>query len=157
MTSPTDDQPCRRHDYTADVHAVAAARNEAADIVAGWFSEVADVDGERVDWLVERVRMVLSELCTNAVEAAPGRWFRVEITLVDRGEAADGVGGVVCAVTSPYEGQVDDSLRLGLVPSPTAERGRGLAIVDGLAERSHIERTLNEVIVVAELDLHEAR
>lgn len=158
MTSPSDDREFRSFDYAADLESIATARNDAA----GFVIESLNVDessGERVKLLVEQLRLIVSELCSNAIDAAPGRWFRVEIA-VDDGEPSNGQPGrpygVSCSVTNPADND-RKSLRFGVAPDLLAERGRGLMIVDGLADRTWAEQTPDSTIVTAELSVAAGR
>lgn len=149
MTSPTDDRVRRSFAYAADVEAIALARREVSDFVIEQLRSEGPRSGEEVRWLVDRLGLVVSELCSNAVEAAPGRWFQVGITIVDSAEAA----GVTCSVTNPHTRGDSRVLRFGDVPDAMAERGRGLVIVDGLADRTWVEQTSDLTVVTSELRL----
>jgi anti-sigma regulatory factor (Ser/Thr protein kinase) len=117
-----------------------------------------------VGWLVERLAVVVSELCSNAVEAAPGRWFRVDI-VIDPNPAAnvglvrddEAVGRrpltVRCSVTNPAADVGLGTLPFGTPRDPAARRGRGLLIVDGLSDRCRAERISDTMVVTAELSL----
>lgn len=154
MTSRTDDREFRSFDYAADVESIAMARNDAAGFVMESL-KVDESSGEPVHLLVDQLRLVVSELCSNAIDAAPGRWFRVEIA-VDDGEPSNGQPGrpygVSCSVTNPAD---DDrkNLRFGVAPDLLAERGRGLMIVERLADRTWAEQTPDATIVTAELSV----
>jgi anti-sigma regulatory factor (Ser/Thr protein kinase) len=99
--------------------------------------------------VIERVAMVVSELCANAVAArsaaGPDESFRVEL-VVD-----DDPLRVRCAVSSP--GRVDDlPPRERWGPSDVlAVSGRGLALVDAVADRVEIWEDDGMVTVEAEL------
>ena len=148
MTSPTDDRLRRRFEYEADADSVAAARRDASQFVMAHLGS-PDGEDERLPLLVERLAVVVSELSSNAVEAVPGRRFRVEIavSIVANGPAPT----VACAVTCPRSGTEPAIPTAG--PDPLAERGRGLAIVEALSDRCRIETTPDELTVTAELDM----
>ena len=92
---------------------------------------------------VDRALVVLSELATNAIEASPDgssivvRWHAegraLQITVEDRGP------GFAYAAAEP----VDE----------TAERGRGLVIVDGLAESISVAHADGRTTVSARVNL----
>ncbi len=151
MTSPIDDRQSRR-EYAAAVESIAIARHDAAGFVRDRIQSTDPVLRRRIQSLVERVEIIVSELSSNAVEAGPGQWFRVEIT-VDKVDDGGAVPGVKCSVAGPgTAAQVDqDGPAVGHRSNPLAERGRGLTIVRALSSRSYVERTDGEVVFVAEL------
>lgn len=93
---------------------------------------------------IERVTLALSELCTNAVEAADGvpQSFRVEAEVT-------GGGDVRCLVANRA------SLRDLPAPEdwgptdPMAPRGRGLAIVRSVADELTVAGSDGEVLLEA--------
>jgi len=94
----------------------------------------------------ERAELIVSELASNAVQAAPGLPYRVRV-------AIDPDDSVVIALTS------DSSDAAGLPPrelwgpaSVLAETGRGLLIVDQLSDDVTVQRPgPNRVVVTATL------
>lgn len=93
---------------------------------------------------IDRVTLALSELCTNAVEAADGvpQSFRVEADVT-------GDGDVRCLVANRASlGDLPAPDRWG--PSdPMAARGRGLAIVRSVADDLTVMGTDGELILEA--------
>ncbi|MDH3299954.1 MAG: hypothetical protein OES24_05555 [Acidimicrobiia bacterium] len=55
------------------------------------------------------------------------------------------------SMPNPHTGDASRVLRFGDVPDAMADRGRGLIIVDGLADRTWVERTPDLTIVTSEL------
>ena len=91
--------------------------------------------------LQERAELVLSELASNAVQAAPGNPFRLHLAL-------SGDGELVLAVTShTHNGEPPPRREWGPV-NVLAPSGRGLMIVDHLAERVDVERLAVDKVVV---------
>jgi anti-sigma regulatory factor (Ser/Thr protein kinase) len=94
----------------------------------------------------ERAELVVSELASNAVQAAPGAPYRVRVTL-------DSEDAVVIALTS--EGSDEGSLppREQWGPSTVlAETGRGLLIVDRLSDSVLVQRPgAGQIVVTATL------
>ncbi len=133
------------------------ARRDAAEFTLEHLPVADDGPPESVRGLIERLLLVVSELATNAVEAAPGLWFRLEIAIEERAEPVARPDRpsfkAVCTVTNPVADEEPGPLRFGAVPEPLAERGRGLLIVDELADRCRHERTRSNTIVTAELFL----
>jgi anti-sigma regulatory factor (Ser/Thr protein kinase) len=76
---------------------------------------------------VERARLVVSELATNAIEAAPGANFEVTVRM-------EGDGVAALAVTNPSAGTRPPPRSAWGPAEPLALRGRGLAIVAALAD-----------------------
>ena len=165
MSSPTDNRLCRSFDYEAVVESVAAARRDSTQFLFEQFRSLRTASDNAVGWLVERLAVVVSELCCNAVEAAPGRWFRVDIIIdpdpaANAGPARDDEGDVGrrpltvrCSVTDPAANVELGTLPFGAPPDPAARRGRGLLIVDGLSDRCRVERISDTLVVTAELSL----
>ena len=91
--------------------------------------------------LQERAQLVVSELASNAIEAAPGVDYGVRASVVDD-------GSVVISVTSTTE-QGGPPPREAWGPADArAPRGRGLMIVGELTDRVEIERSEIDTIVV---------
>ena len=156
MTSPTDDRLRRSFDYAADIESIAAARADARRFVRDQLMATAAGADDEVERLIERLRLIVSELTSNAVEAAAGQWVRVEVTIEVHGAGAAMSGrraGLTCTVTNPAADDNRPVLTVGAVPDPLAERGRGLVIVGRLADRVRADRRDGVTAVTAELDL----
>lgn len=94
------------------------------------------VRGELGRWLarqgfspevVSRAQLLVSELATNAVEAAPGQPFEVTARRVGPDTVAVAVSNAVSTTRPPPRIQ-------WRTPEPLAPRGRGLAIAAALAD-----------------------
>ena len=95
--------------------------------------------------LQERAELVLSELASNAVQAAPGNPFKLQLAFA-------GDGALVLAVTSQTHNGGPPPRREWGPDNVLAPSGRGLMIVDSLAERVDIDRpAVNKVVVTATL------
>lgn len=107
-----------RTSYPGDHQVIGGVRQELGDwMTARGFGPEA----------VERARLVVSELATNAIEAAPGATFEVTVRLVAEGVAA-------LAVTNPTTGSRPPPPDTWGPAEPLARRGRGLGIVAALAD-----------------------
>ena len=130
--------------YSAGPEAVSEARNEASGVVSRHVQSGNGRSESDVSDLVDRIRSVLSELCTNAVEAAPGQWFEVEVALTD--------DGVRCVVTNPgYLGALRPPGRLPEDDGALAARGRGLQIVEHLSNGVTVRQVGDRVVATATL------
>lgn len=161
VTSPTNDRLRRSFDYEADVASIAMARRDVSEFVIERFRLAEAGPAEAVDWFIERLRLVVSELCSNAVEAAPRHRFGVEIAIDDAGDIGGPEDprtrrpvGVTCSVTNRRSGDpTSTEVRFGVTPDMLAEGGRGLVIVDALADRAWAEHTAEATVVTAQLRL----
>lgn len=91
--------------------------------------------------LQERAELVLSELASNAVQAAPGNPFKLRLALADD-------GSLELAVTSQTHSGGPPPPREWGPANVLAPSGRGLMIVDQLAEKVDIERPAVDTVVV---------
>jgi anti-sigma regulatory factor (Ser/Thr protein kinase) len=91
--------------------------------------------------LLERAELVLSELATNAVQAAPGNPFTLQLAL-------GGDGTLVLAVTSRTHNGGPPPRREWGPENVLAPSGRGLMIVDQLADYLHVERPAVDTVIV---------
>ncbi len=88
---------------------------------------------------------MLSELASNAVQAAPGNPFKLQLALA-------GDGTLVLAVTSQTHTGGPPPRREWGPDNVLAPSGRGLMIVDQLAEKVDIDRpAVDKVVVTATL------
>jgi anti-sigma regulatory factor (Ser/Thr protein kinase) len=94
---------------------------------------------------VERAELVVSELCSNAMEAGPGHPIDVSLARTVPGSATITVANTTLGTVPPPSG-------LWGPVSPLAPRGRGLAIVEALADRVLVDRSVpGRVTVVAHI------
>ena len=91
--------------------------------------------------VVERAALVVSELTTNAVEASPGRDYRLTVA-VEADEVIIQVRNQEPEQALPPRGRWGPSELL-------SARGRGLAIVDALADRLVIGRSDGSIEITA--------
>ena len=123
-------------EYEGTTHTLRAARTD----VVGCLSQ-RGVDQD----LQERAELVLSELASNAVQAAPGNPFSLQLALA-------GDGTLVLAVSSQTHNGGPPPQREWGPDNVLAPSGRGLMIVDQLAERVDVERPdVDRVVVTATL------
>jgi anti-sigma regulatory factor (Ser/Thr protein kinase) len=118
----------------------------------GWTTTLRDVRGDLLSWLssgqadddaCERAALVVSELAANAVQAAPGRRYEVEALW-------DGAH-VVMTVRNRSDGDRPPQRSSWGPVDALAPRGRGLAIVDALADAVQVTERDGTVVVTARL------
>ena len=118
--------------YDGTTSTLCAARHD----VIGWLSERGfDQD------LRDRAALVLSELATNAVQASPGSDYGVRVC--DGGD-----GSAVMAVTSHTEFEQPPPRDHWAPATALALRGRGLMIVDEVADDVQVDLPSRHTIVV---------
>lgn len=120
--------------YPPTRRSVSAARRRTAEVVNTW--GYPEVSGDAA--------LLVSELATNAVQhgMARGRLFRVEVAV--------GPTALRVAVT---DARGERAIGAPRAAGPEDERGRGLAIVAGLAARWDVQQLAVGKRVWAELDL----
>lgn len=95
----------------------------------------------------ERAVLLVSELSSNAVEAGPGHPIDVRLTPM----GGPGLRAAI-AVTNTTLGDVPPPSERWAPADPLAPRGRGLAIVDALADHVRVDSTVpGRVTVVAHI------
>lgn len=106
--------------------------------VARWFSE----RGFSAD-TADRAVLLVSELCSNAVEAGPDHPIDVHLTAADSNRA-----GAVITVSNTTLGNVPPPTDRWIPADPLAPRGRGLAIVDALSDQVQVDTSVPDRITV---------
>ena len=101
-------------------------RSTRADVSA-WL-RAGECDHE----MAERAVLVASELASNAVQAAPGRPYRV--TIRRAGESL-----IELAVSNPFVSTGPPDRARWTPTTPTAPRGRGLSIVEALSRDVRVD------------------
>src|SRR5436305_1680080 len=109
---------------------------EARNDVGRWLRD----HGARDD-LLDRAALVLSELASNAVQAAPGTPYRVRSSMA-RGDS------LVMAVTSHTDGHTPPPRGEWGPPTLMAAYGRGLLIVDELSDDVVVQQPAVDTVVV---------
>jgi anti-sigma regulatory factor (Ser/Thr protein kinase) len=116
----------------------------------GTSSTLRDARKDIVEWLIERgfdqelqdrAALVLSELATNAVQASPGRSYAVRLR--DLGDRS-----AVLVVTSHTDYETPPPREHWAPTSTRAARGRGLMIVDALADEVEVDLPSHDTVVV---------
>ncbi len=111
--------------------------------------ELAGVRDSLREWLAdhdvpppiqEDLALVVTELCTNAIEAATDAPVAVGATIDDL---------TVCLEVSNEPGSNDRPAFQGLAHDPLQERGRGLAIVHALSDDVTMSTTQGRTVVRA--------
>ena len=139
MNAPSSDPPAvLQRDYEGDLVTLRAARAAVIDWLAGLGAD----DDTR-----ERAALIVSELSSNAIQAAPGRTYSLQLARVDDGCATISVRnhptGSLPPARESWRREPATQLR-NLLP-----RGRGLAIVDSLSEDVTVEHHGDDVVVTA--------
>jgi anti-sigma regulatory factor (Ser/Thr protein kinase) len=119
-------------EYEGTTSTLHSARNDVVDCIRPY---VADPDVQ------ERAQLVVSELATNAIQAAPGTAYSLRVSLA-------GDGSVVMAVTSTTRHDMPPPRELWGPATAIAPKGRGLLIVGKLTDEVGIEQPVAGKIVV---------
>ena len=120
-------------EYDGTTSTLRAARG---DMVTCLIDQSVDED------LRERAELVLSELASNAVQASPGNPYKLRLSL-------DADGSLVMSLTSRAHDGEGPPPRGAWGPSAVlAPSGRGLMIVDELADRVNVERPAEDTVIV---------
>jgi len=127
-----------QREYDGDLATLRAARRDVTE----WLADLGADDETK-----ELAALVVSELTSNAIQAAPGRRYNLQVTLLDDGSAAISVRNRPIGSRPParelWHPAPETPLRK-LLPS-----GRGLAIVDSLSEEVTVEHHGDDVVVTA--------
>ncbi len=136
----TDPSAALRRVYDADLRTLHAARR---DVVEWLTAQRADEETQ------ERGALIVSELCSNAIQNSPGLAYVMEVARLEDHLAAISVRNRPTAKLPPprelWRPVGDLSLK------ELSLRGRGLAIVDSLSEDVTIEHLGDELVVTARL------
>lgn len=108
----------------------------ARHLLSDWLEHIAVEDAERADLV-----LVASELCANAVRHASGAPSALSLRAWAEGDA------IVVEVEDDGEGFELDSLYDDEVPDLTAERGRGLYVVEALTDEVSVRRDGERTVV----------
>jgi anti-sigma regulatory factor (Ser/Thr protein kinase) len=138
MMSPRamDSQLVLFREYRGTTDTLRQARSE----VGGWLA-ARHLGSD----LRERAELIVSELASNAVQAAPGTPYRVRV-------AVDSDESVTIALTSEGSDGGPPPRALWGPSSVFAETGRGLLVVDQLSDNVRVQRpTAGQVVVTATL------
>jgi anti-sigma regulatory factor (Ser/Thr protein kinase) len=109
---------------------------DARNDVVGWLEQ----HGLAED-LVDRAALVVSELATNAVQAAPGSDYGVQLSLA-------GDRSAIISVTSHTDYEQPPPREHWRPSSVLAPRGRGLLIVSELAQDVAVDLPSRDTVVV---------
>ena len=138
MNESSPDRPAvLQCEYEGDLVTLRAARRAVVDWLAGLG---ADEDTR------ERAALIVSELSSNAIQAAPGRTYSLQLARVDDGCATISVRNHPTGSVPPAREswRREPATLRNLLP-----RGRGLAIVDSLSEDVTVEHHGDDVVVTA--------
>lgn len=118
----------------------------------GWTSSLADARRDTAHWLashgapaelISRAELIVSELATNAMEAAPGEPFSIGLRSLDDDDA-----GFVLTVANGSDGATIPARDTWPIADPLTAQGRGLAIVASLADGVEVTRNDTRRVVV---------
>ncbi|MGZ4673771.1 MAG: ATP-binding protein [Ilumatobacteraceae bacterium] len=125
-------------DYEGEAATLRVARRD----VLAWLTDVGADESTK-----ERAALIVSELATNALQASPGRMYRVRVAL-------DGDGCASISVRNHTTGGRPPARDRWQFADRSALRGRGLAIVTSLAEEVSVNDDADgEVVVTARIRL----
>jgi anti-sigma regulatory factor (Ser/Thr protein kinase) len=127
-----------QREYEGDLVTLRTARRDVVD----WLTELGADDETK-----ERAALIVSELTSNAIQAAPGRTYKLQVARLDDGSAAISVRNHPISSRPPARElwrHVPEAPLRKLLSS-----GRGLAIVDSLSEDVTVEHHGDEVVVTA--------
>lgn len=125
--------PAMNRDYAGDSSTLRAARRDVVD-----FLKECGADAQTV----ERAALIASELASNAIQAGPGHPYELRVRVVDPNSASLSIRNRTTRTVPPPQANwrpVDD----------LAIRGRGLSIVESLADEMKVEVEVDEVTVTA--------
>ena len=125
--------PALNREYAGDAMTLRVARRDVVDFLTECGADYQTV---------ERASLIASELATNAIQAAPGRPYEVRVRVVDPNAASLSIRNQTTGTVPPPRATwrpVDD----------LAIRGRGLSIVESLADEVSVEFGTDEVTVTA--------
>ncbi len=132
-STPPDTSATMDREYAGEASTLRAARRD----VVNWLSECG-ADGQTI----ERASLITSELATNAIQAAPGQPYQLRASTVEPNAASLSIRNRTSNGGPPPRADwrpVDD----------LALRGRGLSIVESLADEVTVELDDDEVVVTA--------
>jgi anti-sigma regulatory factor (Ser/Thr protein kinase) len=119
-------------EYDGATRTLQSARSDVLDCLRPY---VADTDVQ------ERAQLVVSELATNAIQASPGRSYRLRVSLVAG-------GSVEVEVTSSTGHETPPPRDLWGPATAVAPKGRGLMIVGKLTDEVGVEQPVAGTVVV---------
>ena len=125
-----------RGQFERDYEGTSSTLRDARKDVVGWLLD-RGFDGD----LQDRAALVVSELATNAVQAAPGIAYGVQVRRV-------GDRSAILAVTSHTDFQQPPPREHWGPASTLAARGRGLMIVEELADGVEVDLARRDTVVV---------
>ena len=127
---------CVRDQFARDYDGTSSTLRAARKDVVGWLLDCGfDRD------LRDRAAMVVSELATNAVQASPGVAYAVQLR-------REGDRSATLAVTSHTDFQRPPPRQHWGPTSILAARGRGLKIVEALADGVEVDLPSSDTVVV---------
>lgn len=142
MTQPSSEPPyVLRREYLGDYATLRSARHEVVEFLA---QQGADEETR------ERAALIVSELTSNAIQASPGLVYNLEVVRVDDA-AAISVRNRPAGRFPPPREQWRPPKEVSL--PELSPRGRGLSIVESLADELTIEHEGDEIIITARLRL----
>lgn len=138
-TKPTVSEPSATLDrnYEGEAATLRVARRD----VLTWLTDLGADEATK-----ERAALIVSELATNALQASPGRMYRVRVVL-------DGDDRASISVRNHTSGGRPPARERWQLADRSSLRGRGLAIVTSLAEEVTVNDDAGEVVVTARIRL----
>ena len=139
MTGPS---AALRRVFDGDLRTLHAARTDAVE----WLTALGADEGTR-----ERAALIVSELCSNAIQNSQESTYSLEVIRLDNETAAISVRNRPADKLPPPRELWRPAGDLSL--KELSLRGRGLAIVDSLSEELTIEHLGDDLIVTSRLHI----
>jgi anti-sigma regulatory factor (Ser/Thr protein kinase) len=133
MNATSHESAALNREYAGDAVTLRSARH---DVVAWLNQHQADSD------TIEQASLIVSELASNAIQAAPGISYQLRLLRV-------GDDFAELSVTNRTSGTHPPSRNDRRLADASALRGRGLSIVDSLSDEVTIETVAADVVVTA--------
>ncbi|MEP7114657.1 MAG: ATP-binding protein [Ilumatobacteraceae bacterium] len=127
-----------RREYAGDLKTLHAARRDAVE----WFQAQAADEPTR-----DQAALIVSELCSNAIQNSPGLAYDLQIVRLDDDHAAISVRKQPAGTLPPPHEDWQPAGHLSL--KEQSLRGRGLAIVDSLSEDVAVEHFDDTLVLTA--------
>lgn len=136
----TDPSAVLRREYAGDLKTLQSARR---DVVEWLQAQGAD------ETTTDEAALIVSELCSNAIQNSSGLAYNLEIVRLDDDHAAISVRNRPTGTLPPPREDWHPAGHLSL--KEQSLRGRGLAIVDSLSEEVTVEHVDETLVVTARI------
>lgn len=132
-----------RREYAGDLKTLHAARRDVVE----WLQAQRADEPTR-----DQAALIVSELCSNAIQNSPGLAYNLQIVRIDDDHAAISVRNHPTGTLPPPREDWHPARHLSL--KEQSLRGRGLAIVDSLSEEVTVEHFDDTLVVTARVRIN---